>query len=97
MHTFTSEFKPRYRLRAMKLFMVKRGKGKQSDLEEAYFLALCNGDWRREGVIEHYCSGAGCCSSPQATRDKLKRWLPEFLFGVKAPKISQHRWTGLPF
>ena len=40
---------------------------------------LLNGEWRRTGVWEHYCSGPNCCESPAATASKIEEHIIDCL------------------
>ena len=85
-----------YREGAMALFFVDRGQGMASERERKFVEQLLNGDWRKVGVIQHYCMGPSCCNGGEPeTRRKLVAHMGKFLFPTVLPRISQHRWTGL--
>ena len=43
-------------------------------------LRLLNGDYRRRGIIEHWCKGwPGCCKDANHTKEQLKRFFVWFL------------------
>lgn len=53
---------------------------------------VANGDWRKKGVLEHYCS-SGCCEDESTTVERATGAFVWALSGV-APRIfNRARWT----
>ena len=55
-------------------------------------LKLLNGNWLHKNVLEHYCSGPGCCESPRSTLRKLTKHLAKALTCEKPHMLARNNW-----
>ena len=55
-------------------------------------LKILNGNWLHRNVLEHYCSGASCCTSAADTLRKLKTHLAKALTCQKTAMLARNNW-----
>ena len=69
----------------------------QSQPRRRAFLDICseevlNGDWSVPGVLQHYCKTTGCCSSPEATKAKVKLMVRRLLVILPPALFKRNNW-----
>lgn len=81
----------RHRQALLDLFCpVQLGRG-SSVIKRRMIEALANGDWSREGCIEHVCRG--CCTGASDTQNKMASILCNMLARSACPIFPRSRWT----
>lgn len=85
-----SDIVARQNIAMLDLFLPARNR--TARIRRAAILALANGDWRRQGVVEHHC--LGCCRSREECALKLSTIFVACVASCAPPTWPESRWTG---
>ena len=83
----------KFRLQMLDLFApAPRLHPRRRALLEECAASVLNGEWRQHDVLEHYCSGQGCCRDAEHTKQKIHYMLSRMLVVLPPCLFKKNNW-----